>query len=58
MIHKIINEILYDFEQNEKLGFIFPEAYYYIFKKIKDFDNSNFAFHLVNKKHMNFILKK
>ena len=26
---EIISEILYDFENNEKLGFIFPETFYY-----------------------------
>ena len=29
---KIVSEILYDFEKNEKLGFIFPETYYGIIK--------------------------
>ena len=29
----IISEILYDFENNEKLGFIFPETYYEIIKQ-------------------------
>jgi len=28
----IISEILYDFENNEKLGFIFPEAFYRVIK--------------------------
>ena len=55
---EVISEILYDFETNEKLGFIFPEAYYDIIKKIKDFDNTNLALNLHNKKYMNFILKK
>ena len=45
---EIISEILNDFEKNEKLGFIFPEAYYDIIKGIFDFDNSNFALHIYN----------
>ena len=55
---EIISEILYDFEKNEKLGFIFPEAYYDLIKGIKDFENTNLALHFQNKKDMNFILKR
>ena len=55
---EIISEILYDFEKNEKLGFVFPEAYYDIIKFIYDFDNSNLALHIFHKKNMNFILNK
>lgn len=29
----IVKEILYDFENRDKLGFIFPEAYYGIIKQ-------------------------
>lgn len=53
-----ITEILYDFEKNEKLGFIFPEAYYDIIKGIKDFENINLVIHNHNKRMMNLILKK
>ena len=53
-----ISEILNDFEKNEKLGFIFPEAYYDLIKGIKDFENTNLALHVSNKKFMNFILKR
>jgi len=48
---KIISEILFDFEKNKKLGFIFPEAYYKIVK---------FCFLLPNKtkKWMEFLAYK
>ena len=55
---EIISNILSDFEKNEKLGFIFPEAYYDLIKGIKDFDNSNLALNIHNKKYMNYILKR
>ena len=55
---EIISEILYDFDQNEKLGFIFPETYYGLIKDILDFDNANLGLHIPNKRYMNFILKK
>lgn len=54
----IISEIIYDFEKNEKLGFIFPEAYYDLIKGIKDFENTNLALHIHNKKYMNYILRR
>jgi len=54
---KIISNIICDFEENDKLGFIFPENYYEIIKGIKDFDNSNLALHAINKKFMNYILE-
>ena len=41
---EIFFEIINDFEQNKKLGFIFPEAYYEIIKEIKDF-NSIYIYH-------------
>ena len=47
----IVSEILYDFENNEKLGFMFPETYYGIIKE----------FHLLTegtKKWMNFLATK
>ena len=53
----VISNILYDFENNEKLGIIFPEAYYEIIKEVKYFDNTNFALNKPNKKYMNIILK-
>ena len=48
---KIISEILYDFENDEKLGFIFPEAFVgiikFFYKETKE-----------NKKWMNFLVSK
>ena len=47
----IVSEILYDFENNEKLGFIFPETFYGIINE----------FHLLTegtKKWMNFLATK
>ena len=55
---RIIFEILYDFEQNEKLGFIFPEPYYELIKGILEFNNLNIALHKKNKNYMNDILKR
>ena len=54
----IISEILYDFENNEKLGFLFPEIYYDLKKDIFGFDYVNFALNKPNKKYMNQILRK
>lgn len=36
---KIISEILYDFEKNRKLGFIFPETFYRILKHFYNLTN-------------------
>ena len=48
----IISEILSDFENNEKLGLIFPETYYKILNLFgKDINDNNL-------KYMNFIIKK
>ena len=49
---EIISEILTDFENNKKLGFIFPEPYYKTLDKfgIQKYDS--------NYNYMNFILKK
>ena len=47
----IINEILYDFENNEKLGFIFPEAYHKILKPFYNLTG-------MTKNWMNFISSK
>ena len=55
---EIISEILFEFEKYEKLGFIFPEAYYDIIKGVKDFENVNLALHIHNKKYMTFLLKR
>ena len=55
---EIISEIMYDFENNEKLGFIFPEEYYTIIKGIKDFENINLSLNIVCKAYMNYILKR
>ena len=48
---RIVSEILSDFENNDKLGFIFPDTFYYIIQE---------RFKLTKKtiKYMNFILKK
>lgn len=54
---EIISEIFFDFEKFEKLGFIFPEAYYDIIKNDNNFGKTNFFLHLKNKNYMNFILK-
>ena len=55
---ELISSIIYDFETNEKLGFIFPESYYEIVKGIKEFDNINLALNAMNKDFMNFILHR
>ena len=39
---KIIKEILFEFENYEKLGFIFPEVYYNIIKNINNYDYIDF----------------
>ena len=50
--NKIISEILTEFENNEKLGFIFPEVYYKILDIFgKEKYDSNYEY-------INFILKK
>jgi len=55
---RLIYDILYYFEQNAKLGFIFPEPYYELIKGVLEFNNLNIALHIKNKKFMNFILNK
>ena len=54
----IINDVLYEFQRYNKLGFIIPEAYYQIIKGIKDFENSNLSLNAINIKNMNFLLKR
>ncbi len=54
----IVLEILLDFENNDKLGFIFPEIYYDLKKDIFGFDFVNFDLNKQNKKYMDFILQK
>ena len=54
----IIKDILYDFERYDKLGFIFPEAYYEIIKGIKDFEDARLSLHAINNNYLNFILKR
>ena len=54
----IFSEILFDFEKNQELGFIFPEIYYDLKKDIHGFDNINFSLNKPNKKYMDLILKK
>ena len=49
---KIINEILTDFENNPKLGFIFPQNYYRIFL------NFNIILTDKDKAYMNYLLEK
>ena len=51
-------EIINDFENNEKLGFIFPEIYYEIIYGLKGFENINLALHITNKNNINYILKQ
>ena len=36
---EIISEIISDFERFDKLGFIFPEVYFEIIKKIENYEN-------------------
>ena len=55
---EIVSEILNDFEKFEKLGFIFPEVYYDIIKRIKNYESTDILHHKPNVKYMNFILKK
>ena len=53
-----ISRILFDFENIEKLGFIFPEPFYDVIKYYKNFESINFKYHEPNKKYMNFLLAK
>jgi hypothetical protein len=55
---EIITEILFDFENFDKLGFIFPEVYYEIIKKIDNYEHTSFFLHKSNLKYMNLILNK
>ena len=55
---EIISYILNEFETYEYLGFIFPEVYYEIIKKIDEYDNSHFFLHKPNIKYINLILKR
>lgn len=55
---EIILELLNEFESSESLGFIFPEPYYNIIKKIDNYDNSQFFLHKPNIKYINLILKR
>ncbi len=55
---EIISDILNDFESFQYLGFIFPEVYYDIIKKIDEYDNSQFFLHKPNIKYINLILKR
>ena len=50
-------EIIDDFENNEKLGFILPETYYEIINGLAGFENINFGLHVANKDNINYILK-
>ena len=51
-----ISKILFDMENYEKLGFIFPEPFYSVIKYQKDFDSINFQYHKPNIEYMNFVL--
>ena len=55
---EIVSQILNDFENIEKLGFIFPEVYYDIIKNVNDYESIDFPLHRPNIYFMNFILKK
>lgn len=55
---ELITDIISDFEKFDKLGFIFPEVYYEIIKKIDNYDDTNFFLHRPNINYMNLILKK
>ena len=55
---KTMLDILYDFEQYDKLGFVFPESYYEIIYGYSDFYNLNFFLHAKNKNNINFLLKR
>ena len=55
---EIVSEILYDFEYNEKLGFVFPELYYNMIKDIDNFNKVDFIFNKPNIKYMNYLLNK
>lgn len=48
---RIVSEILTDFENNDKLGFIFPETFYYIIKERFKLTKKTF-------KYMKYILKQ
>ena len=48
---EIISEILFDFENNDKLGFIYPETFYECIKFAINLNNDD-------KKNMNFILNE
>ena len=54
----IVSDIIFNFEENKKLGFIFPEIYYDIIKDVFGFDNINFCLNKPNKKYMNYLLSK
>ena len=58
--NEIISEIIYDFERFDELGFVFPEVYYEIVKKINkdNYENTHFFLHKPNIKYMNLILNK
>ena len=47
----LISEILTDFENNEELGIVFPETYYYEKENVIKYNKNNI-------KYMNFLLKK
>ena len=55
---EIISEIINDFEKIENLGFIFPEAYYYMFKDIKDFELIDVKPHKQNIKYMKYVFSQ
>lgn len=54
---EIISQIIYDFETYDKLGFIFPDTYYYIVKGVKNFESIDFKHHKENIYYINFVNK-
>ena len=53
---EIISEIINNFEENEILGFIFPDTYYYLINYKKYYESIQYTSHKPNKKWMNLIL--
>ena len=55
---EIISEILNDFNEFEKLGFIFPELYFNMVKNIDNFYYTEFYLNKQNIKYTNYVLNK
>lgn len=54
----IISEIINDFEKIEKLGFIFPDTYYYMFKDVKNFESIDVNPHKQNINYMKYVFSQ